>query len=238
MGTIEQELTRQPTLALYRHGAPLRILVDASSYGLGEVLEQHQEKPWKPIICASRSLSETETKYAQIETEALAATWACEKFKEYILDSHRPKTAGETTCILNHCRPSSQTSEITDAVDMLLLHHSVRARQRIPHTRCSFLGSDRESKQRRGGDPGRRIVHSQHHSGNTIFDKCLAEIKEAQDKDLACQKLKKHIGHESWYKDSIYWSVRGQLTCNKVLIMKKTNFDSGTATSTNVEKDK
>ena len=34
---------------------------------------------------ASRSLSETETRYAQIEKEALALTWAAEKFAEYVL---------------------------------------------------------------------------------------------------------------------------------------------------------
>ena len=34
---------------------------------------------------ASHSLTETERCYAQIEKEALAITWACEKFSEYIL---------------------------------------------------------------------------------------------------------------------------------------------------------
>ncbi|KAJ8872632.1 hypothetical protein PR048_026240 [Dryococelus australis] len=43
METIKQELMQQPTLVLYRQGTPLRISADASSYVLGEVLEQHQE---------------------------------------------------------------------------------------------------------------------------------------------------------------------------------------------------
>ena len=34
---------------------------------------------------ASRSLSETECRYAQIEKEGLALTWACERFTDYIL---------------------------------------------------------------------------------------------------------------------------------------------------------
>ena len=34
---------------------------------------------------ASRSMSETERRYAQIEKEALSVTWSCEKFSDYIL---------------------------------------------------------------------------------------------------------------------------------------------------------
>lgn len=34
---------------------------------------------------AFRSLSETECRYAQIEKEGLALTWACERFTDYIL---------------------------------------------------------------------------------------------------------------------------------------------------------
>ena len=34
---------------------------------------------------ASRSMSDTEKRYAQIEKEALATTWACEKFSDFIL---------------------------------------------------------------------------------------------------------------------------------------------------------
>ena len=38
---------------------------------------------------ASRSLTETERCYAQIEKEALAIKWACEKLSEYILGKQR-----------------------------------------------------------------------------------------------------------------------------------------------------
>ncbi len=36
-------------------------------------------------FCIHRSMSETERRYAQIEKEAMAVTWACEKFSDYLL---------------------------------------------------------------------------------------------------------------------------------------------------------
>ena len=72
-------------LALYSPDAETKISADSSSYGLGAVLLQKQQEEWRPVAFASRSLSEAETRYAQIEKEALAGTWACEKFADYIL---------------------------------------------------------------------------------------------------------------------------------------------------------
>lgn len=59
---------------------------DASFYGLGVVLQQRQTdgKLW-PVAFISRALIETEQRYAQIEKEALAITWACERLQDYLI---------------------------------------------------------------------------------------------------------------------------------------------------------
>ena len=82
---IKDELTRPTILALYNPLSPTKVSADASSYGLGAVLLQQERGTWKPIAYASRSMSETERRHAQIEKEALAATWACDKFADYLL---------------------------------------------------------------------------------------------------------------------------------------------------------
>jgi len=72
-------------LALYDPAAKTKVSADASAYGLGVVLLQLQKNEWRPIAFGSRSLTETELRYAKIEKEALALTWALENFSEYTL---------------------------------------------------------------------------------------------------------------------------------------------------------
>ena len=73
-------------LAHYDPSLPTVIAADASSTGMGAILLQTQKDGHRRPVCyASRSLTETEQRYAVIEKEALAATWACEKFNDYAL---------------------------------------------------------------------------------------------------------------------------------------------------------
>ena len=82
---IKSELSRPTILTLYDPAKETKVTADASSYGLGAVIMQRQDSQWRPTAYASRSMNETEQRYAQIEKEALAITWACEKFTNFIL---------------------------------------------------------------------------------------------------------------------------------------------------------
>ena len=83
---LKKELSSTPVLAHYDTARKRILSADASSYELGAVLLQAQENgARKPVAYASRSMTRTEQRYAQIEKEALATTWACEKFNDFIL---------------------------------------------------------------------------------------------------------------------------------------------------------
>ena len=90
---IKQEICRKMTLAYFDTSLPTTIQVDASGTGIGAVLMQNS----KPIYFASRTLTETERRYANIERELLAVVYGCERFhhfifgKEFIVESdHKP----------------------------------------------------------------------------------------------------------------------------------------------------
>ena len=75
-----------PVLALYDPNARTTVSADAFSHGLGAVLLQEQaNEDVKPVSYISRSLSWTEERYVQIEKKALAFTWACERFSDFLV---------------------------------------------------------------------------------------------------------------------------------------------------------
>lgn len=79
---VKEMLLQDRVLMRYDPDLPLVLATDSSSYGLGAVLSHHTpEGVERPIAYASRSLSETEKKYSQIEKEALSLVWGVKKFQ-------------------------------------------------------------------------------------------------------------------------------------------------------------
>ena len=79
-------LSTSPILALFDPQLDTVVSADASSFGLGAVLLQRQpEGQMKSVAYISRSITPTEQRYAQTEKEALALTWAYERFSDYLI---------------------------------------------------------------------------------------------------------------------------------------------------------
>ena len=102
----------------------LRIECDASHEGLGALLMQKNEKnEWELLSCASRYLSDYETRYSTNELELLAIVWAVEHFRNYVyglkfevISDHK---ALETALKSNHGN-KTYSSRLTRWIDRLL----------------------------------------------------------------------------------------------------------------------
>ena len=95
---IKSILTKDggPVLRFFDVQKPVTISCDASPTGLGGVLLQDQ----RPVAYASRSLTDAESSYAQIEKELLAVQFSLERFNQYtygkrvtIESDHKPLEA-------------------------------------------------------------------------------------------------------------------------------------------------
>jgi anti-sigma28 factor (negative regulator of flagellin synthesis) len=93
------------SLALFKPGKPVTLLADASSYGLGAVLLQED----RPVYYCSRTMTEMEETWAQIDKEFLAMTWALERLdlftygqKVRVLTDHKP-LLGLIVKPMDHC---------------------------------------------------------------------------------------------------------------------------------------
>ena len=87
-------VSEAPVLCLYDHAKEITVQCDASQTGLGAALLQEGQ----PLAFASRALTDTETRYAQIEKEMLAVVWSFEKFNQYtygrkvnVVSDHKPQ---------------------------------------------------------------------------------------------------------------------------------------------------
>ena len=77
--TVQKRVNEASTLAFNNPQEKLTIQCEASQTGLGAVLMQNG----RPIAYTSRALTETETRYAQIEKEMLAIVFSLEKFHQF-----------------------------------------------------------------------------------------------------------------------------------------------------------
>nr|GEU63165.1 DNA-directed DNA polymerase [Tanacetum cinerariifolium] len=64
---------------------PFELMCDARDFPIGAVLGQRQEKHFRPILYANKTMTEAESNYTTTEKEMLAVVYAFKKFRSYLI---------------------------------------------------------------------------------------------------------------------------------------------------------
>ena len=84
--TAKLQLVSAPVLAHYNPEMPIVLAADASTYGIGAVISHRLEDDSEHPV--SRTLSDSEKNYSQVEKEALALVFSICKFHKYLYGRH------------------------------------------------------------------------------------------------------------------------------------------------------
>nr|GEY68268.1 reverse transcriptase domain-containing protein [Tanacetum cinerariifolium] len=83
--TLKRKLTEAPILIAPDRDMPFELMCDASDFAIGAVLGHLQEKHFRPIYYASKTMTEAESNYTITEKEMLVVVYAFEKFRSYLI---------------------------------------------------------------------------------------------------------------------------------------------------------
>ena len=196
---VKEALTRSPILALFDPNLETTVSADASSYGLGAVLLQRQANGERRAVAyVSRSMTPTETRYAQIEKEALALTWACERYSDYLIGlkfsietDHKPLVPLFSTKLLDELPLRVQRFRMRMMrYDFTISHvpgKDLTIADALSRAPSSTATSDDQSLQREVDAYVQTAMASL-----PATEGRLEEIKYEQEKDEVCQLLKKY----------------------------------------------
>ena len=219
---VKNLIVSAPVLAYYKPSEVLEIQCDSSQSGLGAALMQNGH----PIAYASRALTETESRYAQIEKEMIAIVFSVEKFNDY--------TFGRRTIVHTDHKP-------LESIVKKPLH---RAPKRLQGMMIRLQKYDLEVRYERGNKmfladtlsraylPSCTQVESEFETINMmnylpISEARLLQIQRETEKDESLQALKAVI-QQGWpeHKSALppvvspYFNMRDEMSVQDGLIFK------------------
>ncbi|UYV62145.1 K02A2.6-like [Cordylochernes scorpioides] len=227
---LKQELVSRPNLALFDPSRTTIVSADASSFGLGGVLRQEQpDGSLKPIAYVSRTLSETEKRYSQIEKEGLAIVWTCDRLKDYVTGikihietDHKPLIAIFTSKSLEDMTPRLQRLKMRMMRYSYQISHIAGKKQIV----ADMLSRKPMSKPHKDELEEELSAYIQSIEFPATEERLL-EISRKQKEDSLCSQLAKYC-MSGWPKNKRevdpalrgYWQFQEDLTYQNGLLLR------------------
>ncbi|UYV73302.1 K02A2.6-like [Cordylochernes scorpioides] len=227
---LKQELVSRPNLALFDPSRTTIVSADASSFGIGGVLRQEQpDGSLKPIAYVSRTLSETEKRYSQIEKEGLAIVWTCDRLKDYVTGidihietDHKPLIAIFTSKSLEDMTPRLQRLKMRMMRYSYQMSHIAGKKQIV----ADMLSRKPMSKPHKDELEEELSAYIQSIEFPATEERLL-EISRKQKEDSLCSQLAKYC-MSGWPKNKRevdpalkgYWQFQEDLTYQNGLLLR------------------
>lgn len=210
---IKEIISRKETLAYFDSQKKTELRVDAGPAGLGAILAQVDKNGVsRPVAYASRTLSGAETRYSQLEKEALAIKWGCEKFNFYlegapfdVITDHRP--------LLGLFKEGGNPPPRIERWILRIQHLNFNLQYEPGKTNEVDVLSrqpDLVPTVNRSEEADVLHVRSIIQAATEAMD--LGQVKEAIGKDQELQGVRLSIRNGKWDKSSSYFSERLHLS--------------------------
>lgn len=224
---IKQCIAEAPTLRYYSPNSPVVVSVDSSARGLGACLLQEG----RPIAFAARTLTPTESRWAQIEKEMLAIVFGCEKFHQFIY-GHRQVTVESDHKPLETIfkKPLNDTPVRLQRMLLRLQRYTIHIKY-VPG-RLMFIAdtlSRAPTELGRDSDIHKQIqvhVNTLYENLNFSNDK-LSVIKDKTDNDVALNAVKNYYecgwpDNKSLVKSEAkpFWSIKNEIHVIKGILFR------------------
>ncbi len=223
---IKATLSSAPTLQYFDSRKPVTIQVDASQRGLGAVLLQDNG----PIEYASKSLSDAETRYSNIEREMLAVLYGLERFHYYaygrnvtVETDHKPLEAIQKKDMHN---APPRIARMLMKVNKYDVHIKYVSAKNVPVADTLSRMKPMAGEEVKGLDI---TIHEIHAYVNATEPK-VERIKAETAKDTVLSALKEVI-HSGWPASKSdcpkhiaeFWNYKEELSVADGMVMKATS---------------
>ena len=199
--TLKTLLTTDIVMDYFDYSKNTELYVDASPFGLGAILTQ--TTPGKDdtnvIAYASRSLTDTETRYSQIEREALAIVYAIEHFHLYLYGHEFTLITDNKPLELIYQNPKSRTSARLERWCLRLPDCTFHVKYRPGSTNPSDYLSRHPVTKCNNNQPSLSDDHVRFVAQNAVpIAMDIQTIRKAVQQDPTQQKLIEILQQNTW----------------------------------------
>ncbi|KAL8607946.1 hypothetical protein ACOMHN_005501 [Nucella lapillus] len=215
---VKSTVCKDMSLQYFNVNKPSVIQVDASKTGLGAALLQDG----KPIAFASKALTDSEQRYANIERELLAVVFGCERFHTYVFGKEFVVETDHKPLEQIHKKSLASTSPRLQRMMLRLQQYDIQIQYR-PGREMTLA----DSLSRLNPRPDESISLEQAVYAVQFSTSRLEELQQKTDADSELSKLKDVI-IEGWPDNAKelpknlrdYWSCRDEMSVQDGLVMK------------------